>query len=277
MKPEAIVDSPAFALPCRWGGEAAVLRKAERPCADMLGLKVALDGEEHFLGIARSATFAGLEGVWDARADVPEPVLLALVEKDCGDLLQLVENAVHRRLKISGLAEGEPPADRLLFLAAGDVVFALSRSAAVVSALGLLRNIDLADGDIRSQSVPAEIEYGAFAMPAADIASLEPGDAVLLPEAGSIPPRIIAFGRLAADAGGVNALEGDPLVHARGDVPGGVSLGALFDAAQGVAPAPSAPAPLARLRLVQSGATVAQGAFGNVGDQPAFIVESAGG
>ena len=130
--PEALLDSPAWAMPCRLGEDSTALRAADvKPC-DTLNLAVLLDGERHVLSIADSPRFADIHALWPSRADVPEPILLALVEKECGPLLQLVENAVRRQLKIEGLATDGPDA-RTVFAQVDDVVFGLTRSSTVES------------------------------------------------------------------------------------------------------------------------------------------------
>ena len=103
--PDAILDSPAFAMPCRLGEETAMLRPAQvAPSeADTLALEIAFGDEPHTLHLARSPRFAQLDKLWDSRADVPEPILLALVERECGPLFQLLENAVRKQLRLTGL------------------------------------------------------------------------------------------------------------------------------------------------------------------------------
>ena len=91
--PEALLDSPAWAMPCRLGEDSTVLRTADVRPGDTLNLAVLLDGERHVLSIADSPRFADIHALWPSRADVPEPILLALVEKECGPLLQLVDSS----------------------------------------------------------------------------------------------------------------------------------------------------------------------------------------
>ncbi len=62
--PSVLLDSPAWAMPCRLGEESATLRMAGvRPC-DTLDLAVLLDGERHLLSIADSPRFADLHALW---------------------------------------------------------------------------------------------------------------------------------------------------------------------------------------------------------------------
>ena len=164
LGPDDIVDSPAFAMPCRFGEESVSLVLGATHPADTIQLSIQLEGEPHVLSLARSSRFKELDAIWDSRADVPEPILLALVEKDAGPLLQLVENVVRRQLKLIGLAAGaESPDARTLFAQVDDVVFSLTRSATVTSAIGNLRNLDLAHESIRSVVLPAVAEFSTAA------------------------------------------------------------------------------------------------------------------
>ena len=89
-----LLASPAWAMPCRLGEQNCTMRlDALRP-SETLDLLVRLGAEEHVLGLCDSENLGELHAVWPTRAEVPEPVLLALVEKECGMLLQLIENAV---------------------------------------------------------------------------------------------------------------------------------------------------------------------------------------
>ena len=177
--PDQILDSPAFAMPCRLGEEQVSLRLGAVQPGDTLDLAILFGDEPHSLRLARSPRFPELDKVWDSRADVPEPILLALVEKECGPLLQLLENAVRRQLRLVGLAANSDPDARMVFAQVNDVVFSLTRSETVTAAFGILRHLDFASPELRSETFTAETEYAAFALAAADLASLSVGDALL--------------------------------------------------------------------------------------------------
>ena len=269
--PEALLDSPAWAMPCRLGEDSTVLRTADVRPGDTLNLAVLLDGERHVLSIADSPRFADIHALWPSRADVPEPILLALVEKECGPLLQLVENAVRRQLKIEGLATDGPDA-RTVFAQVNDVVFGLTRSPTVEVAFGQLRFIDCAHQAVRDTVLPCETELAAFTLSAADLASLAVGDALLLPEVGTVPPRLVVDGRFAVDENGVLPFKDDGRLRVVGAEARTLTLGELFDRAQNpVAEKSAAPA---QLRLVASGKTAAQGRLEQLASHPAFVVES---
>ena len=272
LGPDAIVDLPAFALPCRLGDESVKLFLGAPHPAEAIRLSILLENEQHVLSLARSPYFKELDAIWDSRADVPEPVLLALVEKDAGQVFQLVENAVRRQLKLVGLAGADGPDAPALFAQVGDVVFSLTRSATVTAAIGNLRNLDLAHESIRSFTLPALTEYAAFSLTPSMAASLSIGDAVLLPEMGTVPARIVVDGRFALDSGGVSRYNAGDLAHVFDATAKELTLGELFDAAE--TPRTVEATPSGALRLVVEGETLAVGNIDRLGDQPAFIVES---
>ena len=121
--PSRILDSPAFAMPCRYGEESATLRPAAVRPADTLSLSLLFGDVPHTLSLARSPRFPELDALWDTRADVPEPILLALAEKECGPLFQLLENAVRRQLRLAGLAAPADPDPAALALEVAAISF----------------------------------------------------------------------------------------------------------------------------------------------------------
>ena len=279
--PEDILSSPAWAMPCRLGSKQCTMKlDAVRP-AETLDLLVRFENEEHILGIAPSKAFPELYAVWQSRAEVPEPILLALVERDCGELLQLLENAVRLQLQVVGLAKSAPADDAKTVFAqvlSGDeppISFALDLSPAVSAALGHLRNIDTSHQAIRETKLPAETEYAAFTIPMADLESLGSGDALLLPETETMPPRIIAAGKLALSETGVAEWKDEGLLRVCAAESGTVDLGTLFDAEPGgkTDSLPTIPRENAPLKLVRLGKTVATGRFGALAAKNAFLAD----
>ena len=291
--PSAILDSPAFMMPCRIGDETSELRHAQVEPAESesLALSVEFGGEPHELLIARSPRFPELDKIWDSRSELPEPILVALVEKECGPLFQMLENAVRKQMRLNGclevskfgsLEKDQPsnpptlqPSSFLALQTSTDpaIVFSLTRSRTVVSVLGTLRNLDLSHESIRSQTLPAECEYAAFAAAEADLATLAPGDAVLVQEVGTVPPKLVVDGRFVVDTNGVTPVEKDALVHVRAAEGRAVSLGEAFDAVENPLALPSAEQG-AQLKLVKDGRVVAFGRLDKLADQLAFIVEA---
>lgn len=279
-----LLASPAWTMPCRLGEQSCTLRlDAPRP-AETLDLLVRFGDEEHILGICDCPSLPELHAVWAARAEMPEPLLLALVEKDCGPLFQLLENAVRRQLGIVGLSASAPGPDAKLLSAQvrsseGEAVvsFSLTSSPAIVSALGQLRFIDVANPAVRDGTLSAEVEYATFSLPAADLAALAPGDALLLPEIGTMSPRKVVESRLAVGEGGVTEWKDEGTLRVVAPEPVAINVGELIDLASSDA-APSEPAPLPAntpLRLVRLGKTLATGRLDSVGAQQAFVVDDA--
>ena len=102
-----IVKSPAWAMPCRLGETACTMRLDANHPADALDVAIMLEDERHVLSLVDSPRFESLHALWATRAEVPEQILLALVERECGPLLQLLENAARRQLKVVGIASDE--------------------------------------------------------------------------------------------------------------------------------------------------------------------------
>lgn len=277
--PDNILDSPAFAMPCRLGDEPALLRLGAVVGGDTLDLAILFGDEPHTLRLSNSPSFAELGRLWESRADVPEPILLALVEKECGQLLQLLENAVRRQLRLVGIADASVnPEAPMLSAQVSDIAFSLTRSSMVAAALGNIRNIDLANPEIRAQALRAEMEYAAFVLPAADLTTLAVGDSLLLPEIGTVPPRLIVDGRFAVDGTGVSPFIDDGRCRVVAAEPQAMTLGELFDAADGNQSEVESAGGEAglQLSLLKSGKLLASGRLDRLGEHPAFIVESLG-
>lgn len=268
----AIVDSPAFAMPCRLGEEVVTLVLGATRPTDAISLSILIEDEPHVLSLARTPRFKELDAIWDGRADVPEPILLALVEKDAGPLLQLVENAVRRQVKLVGLAMAEDADSPVLSAQVADIVFTLTRSATVTAAIGNLRNINLAHESIRSTLLSAVTEYAAFSLAASDMADLSVGDAVLLPEMGTTPARLVVDGRYVLDGNGVSRYDAGDLMHVVDAEPKDITLGDVFDAVE--TPRAVEAKVSGALKLVGKNKILAVGRLDSLADHPAFIVET---
>ena len=274
--PQNIFSSPAWAMPCRLGDNPCMLRHDETRPEDVLPLAVRFEDEDHTLGLTDSPAFPELHSVWNARADVPEQILLALVEKDCGAFLQLLENAARRQLKIVGIKDSSPEGCECLKLD-GDapVSFTLDLSPMLVETFGQLRNIDTGHPSITDATIAAEVEYASFALSAAELSSLAPGDALLLPEIGSLAPHIVADGRFALSENGLSPWKDEGLLRVCAALPSGITLGTLFNATEDTPPQmPQPPQENAPLKLVRFGKTVAHGHLINLAGQPAFTPDT---
>lgn len=275
--PDELIASPAWAMPCRLGETVCTMRlDAIRP-ADTLDVAITLEDEPHVLSLVDTPRFEDLHRIWSSRADVPDPILLALVEKECGQLLQLIENAARRQLKIVGLSNaGEPVGERLCArICAGDeerFVFALSSSPSLVAAFGKLAFIDTTHASVRDVELSAVTEFASFTLSTSDISSLAVGDALVIPEIETAPRRLVVEGLFLVDENGVTRYTDDGRLRVLDAESHAVTLGSLFDQAQ--SPAAVASGKPAQLRLVASGKDIAHGRLENIASQPAFIVES---
>ena len=305
--PAEILASPAWAMPCRLGSEEGrlVSEGALLP-SDPLRLAVRFADDPATLCLADSPLFPELHALWSSRADVPAPILLALVEKECGPLLQLLENAAGRQLAIDGLADAETGGsggtpDRLvpfaLLRASGETLFsfALTLSPSLQEAFGQLRNLDISHSSIRELSPPAVIQLAAPVLSVADLETLAPGDHILLPEvdasasggSGDAPDRLscpnavlLVDNRLSAsssglapwsDPGSLRVVLADPIT---------VTFGALADLASVSLDHSSLVTRLSSLRegaalaLLRGPAVLASGRLSTVAGQHSFSIES---
>lgn len=266
MDAGAIVDSPAWAMPCRLGEEQILMRPAAVRPSDTLALAIRFGDAPHTLALAPSPRFPELSRLWESRAEVPEPILLALVERECAPLLQLLENAVRRELAIDGL--GGEPSDGDIAADVGGITFTLTRSQAVVAAFGQLRFLDPAHPAIRGATCHADCEYATFALDQRDAASLAVGDAIVVPEIESTAPRLVVEGKILLADGDSSPFSDDGLCHVRSAAPICIALVDIFDGSAKVPPVASP------LRLAVSGRAVATCRLDRLGEQPALVVES---
>ena len=285
-------------MPCRLGAEEGHLVSdgALLP-ADPLRLAVRFADDPATLALADSPLFPELHALWSARAGVPEPVLLALVEKECGPLFQLLENAAGRQLAVDGLAGGEAVDGKPFSLrrATGEGLcsFALSLPPAVLESFGALRNVDVSHPSVRDAVFPAVVQLAAPTLSSADLESVAPGDHLLLPEvepppeggpAGSGPSCpgavLIVDGRLAAGAAGIAPWSDPGVLRVVLSDPTTATFGDLADLAAGSIDHSSLVSRLSSLRegsalaLLRGPATLATGRLSSVGRQMSFDVEA---
>lgn len=286
--PTALLDSPAWAMPCRLGDAPCTLRLDAPLPADTLRIAVRFGDDPHTLALADTPRHPELHVLWADRAGVPEAILLALAERECGPLFQLLENSMRRQLRVEGLAPDADPAApaplsaRLLGEDGAELLsFALSRTPAVVAAWGQLRFIQAAHPAVRDAVLPAETEYAAFSLSPADLASLAPGDALLLPELDNagIPVRVVD--RRFAVAATVEPWTDANLLRVLADIPSSdpaasTTVGDLLDVAARTEapPAPPPPPEGTPLRLVRGARTLAGGRLERLGNACAFMAES---
>jgi len=181
-----VLASPAWRMPVRFAGRDATLRMGDAPAVlDAIPLGVSFDGEEHVLGIFDSEMFHDLHLLWDKRGALPDEIVLALVEKECGTLLQLLEDTVRKQLSVEGLkTDGAPFAGKMFVLDVDgrSLTFSLDVSPAMEIEFGKLEYLDPAHDSIRSLTRPAEAEYSVVPLTEDEFGSLAVGDFVIPPE-----------------------------------------------------------------------------------------------
>ena len=291
---DQICSSPAFAMPCRLGNVPCTLRlDAPRP-AETLDILVRFENEIHQIGLCDTPRFPDLHTLWPSRNEVPEPILLALIEKECGPPFQTLENAVRRQLRVEGIARTPDSRPTLAARLVGEdgsewLTFTATRSSMILESLGSLRFINPAHPVIRERRLPVTVEYAAFTIPAAELTTLAPGDALLLPELESEseewPVKVIVDGHFAATAAtGVtpwNNADTAPIRIVR-EEPGTVSFGALADLAADTAEWAESdefvlfgkPQPNVALTLLRANQVIATGRLDRLGSQNAMIIDS---
>ncbi len=263
LAPRAILSHPAWGVSIPWEGAAAMLRADVVAPADTLNLSVRFGDDSCVLGLAPSAFFPEISKLLPVRGDVPQPILLAVVEKEAGPFLQLLENVIRRELSVQGLAE-TPAVDVQAFrVVAADgtdaVTFSLTLSDTLLKELGDLRRLDCTHPSIAETKVSMEVEYAVFDLTSDEEAGLSPGDYLLLPEMSAEKPgRVCMPGSGSPDRLRVVAAE-------RVDIPFAT---ALQDDLR------CAPIGTDDLLLMKGGRRMASGRLSRLGEQPAFAVEA---
>lgn len=246
------------------GGDATLVKDATRE-RDVVGIEIAFDDERHFLAVAVSDDYPELRKVWELRTKLPDEVLLALIEKECGALFQLLENAVRRQLSVKGLADRETAAQRNVAAQAFAVKdgdgqtlcdFSLSTDGFVLSEFGQLDNLDLEHETIRTLTRPGRVEYAAFSLTDDELKNLAVGDHLLLPEIGSQPAKW------------VTEPPQDGRVHVRSAEMTNLKFGDFADETLPEPPEAST------LILVNEENEIASGRLVQLGEQPAFAIET---
>lgn len=253
-----VLASPAWRMPVKFDGRDAKLRfDASTVPPDAVRLSVMFDGEHHVLDIFDSEAFPDLHLLWSKRDALPEEIVLALVEKECGPLLQLLEDVTRKQLSVEGLSSNSPAwASKTFVLEDGGaaISFALDLSPTMEIMLGRLDLLDPSHESIRSLQRPAEAEYATVSLSDEDFASLAPGDFVLLPD-GAEPKWTVE-----------KPLDGQ--LHVIGPEVASLTFAQMADDA--LPPVPEG----VEFSLVRFGEKIASGARSRVGDRPAVkIVE----
>lgn len=257
---ENYFDSPAWAMPVRWGDTPCLLRRAQFKERDVIGIGLRFDDDENFLGIGNRAAFPDLNQLWDVKQTLPDALKLALVEKECGRLLQIIENGVRRQVSLTGIVSAENRDGCTGFEIIDEngkiiVSFVMKITPDIIRAFGQLKYIDVKHPSIRAMTRTAYACYASFMMTPEELSSLAVGDFILLPETKSVAPYWIHECPMNEKAY-LLAMDESTLSFAQ-----------YADEALPEIPAPTA------LRLVCNGRTIACGRMTSLKATPAFAVE----
>jgi len=185
----AVLSHPAWRMPVGYEDDdmSLVMDAVVSPRPDELLLAITLDDAANVLGISDSPSYPDLHLLWQRRAELPEALVIALVEKEVGTVLQTVERFTRKELRLVGLAKPEDvgaAASRRSFRIVtpdGSSGFSLRVPADVVKAIGVLDNLDPSHASISSLTRPAYAEYAVIDADPDVVSTLKSGD-FLLPE-----------------------------------------------------------------------------------------------
>jgi len=180
-----LLASPAWRLETEYAGRPATLRAGTSP-TETVDLVVAFDDEPHRLRIADSSSFADLHLLWERRRELPANLLLALVERECGSLLQTLENCMRRQLSVKGFADGsEAVGDEksvVLTTSDAEIAFAVELSSGLTVEWGRMENLDVAHPSVRGLVRPVRAEYATYDLTEDELSKLVSGGLLLMPE-----------------------------------------------------------------------------------------------
>lgn len=177
---ETIFRSPAWRMSVKFAGTEQVLKvpAGSTPGADELVLAVTIGEERHLLGIDDTELFPDLHALWSRRAELDSNLVLALVERECGPLFELVEAVTRREFAVIGLAEASEASRERTVFRLDSLAFSLDVTAAIMLDLGRLENLDPTHEAIRSLTRPARYRYASVTLP--DDAAPAPGDMIVM-------------------------------------------------------------------------------------------------
>lgn len=255
---ETVFGSPAWRMEADCGEASAVLTKGNARASDLLWVSVMLEDEPHVLGIGDCAAFPDLHLLWARRNSLPPELLLALVERECGGLFQVLEKAFRRQLRIKSLAESSSVDETRLtdfqFSAErSSFVFALDLTPLLMMELGQLKYLDPGHESIRALRRPAWVEYAAIDLLEPESAALAAGDCLVLPEGTDPAWRV--------------DLPEDDRVHLRLETAGEVTFAQMADDDWPAFPEPG------QVVLLAGRRSVARGRLTTLGLQRVFQVE----
>lgn len=249
---ETVLASPAWRMPVMFAGAADALTLTPPP-DDQLFLDVRLGDDRYLLGLADSPSLNDLHLLWAHRAKLDPNLVLALVERECGSLFQMLEDVVRRPFSVTGIAEpAASNAGRLTLRLETGLVFSIDLSPELRSLFGDIANLDPTHESIRSMTRKCRAHYAAVELTDADAASLAVGDVIpFLPEY-----RAMAEWSLDGFA--------DALTHVCASEETDITFAAFADGRLPAVPPPAA------LVLVRGGRSLADGEISKIGGAECF-------
>jgi len=257
---ETIFASPAWAMPVRWGNIPCIMRRAEVNFRDVLGISIRLDDEDNFIGIGGNASFKDLHTLWEVKSNLPDALKLALVERECWPLFQIIENAARRQLNVLDVAKTEARKGSTGFEIVSEegkpmATFDLKVTPEIVRAFGMLKCLDLNHSVIRSMTRSGRAVYASFRLTDEEKAGLAPGDFLMMPEIGTIAPKW-QFDQPKETLQQICAPEETE-----------ISFAQFADDALPEVPLPT------ELVLMENGTAIARGRLSKLAESPAFAIE----
>lgn len=179
---ETILASPAWRMPVQVGVARGVMAVGQVP-DDPLCLDITFDGEPFVLALDDSALYPDLHLLWSRRRDLPCEIVLALVEKECGDVLTMLENVVRRQLGVKGLSQSAPAGRAYaVSVPSGSFGFMLDFPPTTLQTFARLENLDPVHPLIRGLTRSARVDYTMLMLTEDERATMKAGDFLLLPE-----------------------------------------------------------------------------------------------
>lgn len=216
----------------------------------MIVLDVLMDDVDHVLALDDSSDFTDLHLLWDRLDGLPTEIVLALVEKECGDTLQEIEDLFSRQLKVKGVSSAST--DGLCgYRLSNGYRFLSDISPWEVYDAGRADRLDASAVEFAELHRPAVVEAASVGLEEPRIGALAVGDRLVC------EPRPEWRERL----------PDDDLIHIVAGIPESESL---LSFAQLVSRAyPEVPAATGYV-LVRHGRKLAEGVFDRIGDKQCF-------
>lgn len=249
-----VLASPAWRFTAKFGGKSAVLTRdadsatltGDGATLPRISLAITQDGAPGVVTFEPSSLFPDLFALKDHLGDLPREVLLALVEKECGQLFQFFEDVGRQSFSVAGLSDA--PSKGMGFVLTtedGTVRFAIDVPSSVELFFGEISNLDAGHASIRELTRAVTARYAALELSDVDADALKAGDCLVLPEKGSATWGL--------------EIPMDALAHVVAPEERTVTFAEIADDALGPVPEPTA------VKIVRRGSELATGEIAKLG------------